>query len=205
MRWCVNTAELARCQAKSPRRLQSLERRRRGEASGVVTVTMVVSGYRAPPGSLMAIIRKANSAKELRFRTPAKLYVYDTLLERLPQDLKDVAAALGPCIQEEHAMVGQRHLARQRHLAATDQPRIRDGMMRGTKRAGCDHCGAVAREASDAMDARGLKSLGEGHRRQDGGEPPCQHRDVGGDGMVNFLRLIPSLGTRVHDPRPLGF
>jgi hypothetical protein len=76
MRWCVNTVELARCQAKSPRRLQSLERRRRGEPSGVVTVTMVVGGYHALPESFTAIIRKANSAKELRSRTPAKLIVY---------------------------------------------------------------------------------------------------------------------------------
>jgi hypothetical protein len=82
MRWCVNTAELAGCQAKSPRRLQSRERRRSEKASGVVTVMMVVGGYHALPESLMAIIRKANSAKELRFRTPAKLYVYDTLLGR---------------------------------------------------------------------------------------------------------------------------
>jgi hypothetical protein len=36
--------------------------------------------------------------------------------------------------------------------------------------------GAGASEAGDAMEARRLKGLGEGHRRQDGGEPPCQHR-----------------------------
>jgi hypothetical protein len=38
------------------------------------------------------------------FSTPAKLYVYETLLERLPPDLQDVAAALGPCIQGEHTI-----------------------------------------------------------------------------------------------------
>jgi hypothetical protein len=48
----------------------------------------------------------------LGFRTPAILYVYETLLERLPQALQDVAAALRPCIQEEHAVVHERHLAR---------------------------------------------------------------------------------------------
>ncbi len=36
------------------------------------------------------------------------------LIERLAQNFQDMAAELGPCIQEEHAMVGQRHLARQR-------------------------------------------------------------------------------------------
>jgi hypothetical protein len=58
----------------------------------------------------------------------------------------------------------------------TNQPRIRDGMARRAKRAGRDQRRAVAGEAGDMVDTRGLNSLGEGHRRQDGGEPPCQHR-----------------------------
>src|SRR5262247_963287 len=37
--------------------------------------------------------RAANAAKALRFRTPAKLYVYKTLLQRLAQHLQDVAPA----------------------------------------------------------------------------------------------------------------
>jgi hypothetical protein len=94
---------------------------------------MVVVGYHALPESLMALIRKANSVKELRSRTPAKLYVYDTLLEWLAQDLKDMAAELGPCIQEAHAVMGQRHVTRPRHVAPADPPRIRNGVMRGAK------------------------------------------------------------------------
>ena len=35
---------------------------------------------------------------------------------------------------------------------------------------------AVPGEARDAVNARGLNGLGQGHRRQDGGEPPGQHR-----------------------------
>jgi hypothetical protein len=141
-----------------------------------VTVTVVVDGYRMLTESLTANTRKANSAKELRSRTPAKLYVYDTLLEWLAQDLKDMAAKLGPCIQEEHAMVGQRHVTRHRHVAPADQPRIRDGMVGRATRAGRDQRRPVAGEAGDAVDTRGLNRLGEGHRRQDGGQPPCQHR-----------------------------
>src|SRR5262245_27793081 len=68
-------------------------------------------------------------ARRLRSRTSANLYVYETLLERLPQDLQDMAAALGQFIQAAHAVVGQRHLARQRHLAAADEPHIRDGVV----------------------------------------------------------------------------
>jgi hypothetical protein len=34
-----------------------------------------------------------------------RLYVYETLLERLAQDLKHMTAALGQFIQEEHPVV----------------------------------------------------------------------------------------------------
>jgi len=44
-------------------------------------------------------------------------------------------------------------------------------MVGRAKRAGSDRRHAVASGASDAVDTRGLKSLGEGHRRQNGGVP----------------------------------
>jgi hypothetical protein len=53
-----------------------------------------------------------------------KLYVYETLLEQLAQDLQDMAAARGQFIQEEHAIMGQRHVARHWHVPPADQPRI---------------------------------------------------------------------------------
>jgi hypothetical protein len=59
--------------------------------------------------------------------TCGRLYVYDTLLEGLAQDLKDMAAELRQLIQKQHAMMGQGYLARQRHLPPTDQPDIRNG------------------------------------------------------------------------------
>jgi hypothetical protein len=61
-------------------RLQRLERRRRAARGDWVTGT-VVGGYRALPESLIAITLMANPMKVLRSRTPARLYVYDTLLE----------------------------------------------------------------------------------------------------------------------------
>jgi hypothetical protein len=82
------------------------------------------------------------------------------ILERLAQDLQHVAAARRPFIQQEHPMVGQRHVAWHWHLPATDQPHIWDGMMRGPTRPGGDDGGAVAGEAGDALDARGLDSFG---------------------------------------------
>jgi hypothetical protein len=111
----------------------------------------------------------ASATSAVRFMTFGRLYSDDTLLERLPQDLQDMAAALGPCIQAAHAVVGQRHLARQRHVAPADQPYIGDDVMRGAARAGRDQGRPGAREASDAIDTGGLKGVGEGRRRQDGG------------------------------------
>ena len=141
----------------------------------VVTVA-VAGGYRARAASLTAMTHRANATKMLRFSTPARLYLCDTLLQRLPQDLQDMAAELGELIQEEHAIVGQRHLAWHRHVAATDQPRIRDGMVGRTKGSSGDQRRTVSGQAGDAVDARGLNGLGEGHHRQDSGQPPCQHR-----------------------------
>jgi hypothetical protein len=53
------------------------------------------------------------------------------------------------------------------------QPRSCD---RSAKRAGRDPRRAVAGEAGDSMDTHSLNGLSEDHRRQDGGEPPCEHR-----------------------------
>jgi hypothetical protein len=48
--------------------------------------------------------------------------------------------------------------------------------MWGATRTGGDRGRAVAGEARDAVDACGLEGFGEGHRRQDGDQPPSQHR-----------------------------
>jgi hypothetical protein len=74
--------------------------------------------YRAVHESLRGIIRLANSANVWRLRKCGRLSVENTILERLPPDLQDLAAALGPCIQEVHAMVRQQDPARHRHVTA---------------------------------------------------------------------------------------
>jgi hypothetical protein len=61
----------------------------------------------------------AKAASVARSRAPARLYLCDPILERLAQDPKDMAAALGPCIQEAHAMVGPAT----RHPASARGPR----------------------------------------------------------------------------------
>jgi hypothetical protein len=53
-------------------------------------VTVVVGSYQPLPESLMAIIRRANSAKVLKSSTPARLYLYDTLLGWLAGNFQDM-------------------------------------------------------------------------------------------------------------------
>jgi hypothetical protein len=50
-----------------------------------------------------------------------RLYLCDTLLQRLAQHLQDVVAVLRPFIQQEDAVVGPRHFARPQHLAGRCQ------------------------------------------------------------------------------------
>jgi hypothetical protein len=78
--------------------------------------------------------------------------------------------------EHERARLQRREPADVFYKTAPDQPRIRDGVMGDVKRAGGDHRRAVAGEAGDAVDTGGLNGRGEGHRRQDGGEPPGQPR-----------------------------
>jgi hypothetical protein len=87
-----------------------------------------------------------------------------------------MTAKLRQFIQEEYAVVGQRHVAWHRHLAAPDQPDIRDGVMGGAKPPRRNDRRAVTGEASNTMDARRLSGFSQGHLRQDGGAPPCQLR-----------------------------
>ena len=58
-----------------------------------------------------------------------RLSGYESPLERLAQDLEHMTAKLRQFIQEEDAVVGQQYVAWHRHVAPTDQPCIRDGVV----------------------------------------------------------------------------
>jgi hypothetical protein len=74
---------------------------------------MVVMGsYRTLTGRLEAMSRAANAAKALRSGTCVRLYLENTLLERLAQDLQHVTAELRELIQTQNTMVRPRHVAR---------------------------------------------------------------------------------------------
>jgi hypothetical protein len=68
--------------------------------------------------------------------------------------------------------MGERHVARHRHVAATDDASIGDSVVRrpeGTCGHGSGTCTGVA---GDAVDAHGVERFRERYRRQEGGEPP---------------------------------
>jgi hypothetical protein len=72
--------------------------------------------------------------------------------------------------------------------------------MQGTTRADRHHRRAVPGEAGDTVNARGLNRFGEGHRRQDGGEPPCQHRRARPRGTEekDVMDRTPAFGSPEH-------
>jgi hypothetical protein len=90
----------------------------------VTIAAKVLGGYCPLLEPPEVVSRAAKVTKRLKLRTPAKLYLYETIFKWLPQDLQDMAAALGEFIEEEHAIVGQRHVSRHRHVAPANQPRI---------------------------------------------------------------------------------
>jgi hypothetical protein len=76
----------------------------------VVTVTEVVGGYRARSKSPAAMIRLPISVKVWRVRMCGRLYLENTLLERLLQYLEHMACAFGPLVEEQNAVMRPRHL-----------------------------------------------------------------------------------------------
>jgi hypothetical protein len=118
-----------------------------------------MGGYWMGAKRLSVRSRWAKPKKSLKEMTLWRLYLYDTLIEGLAQHLEEVAAELRPFIQKQHPVVRQRHLAWHWHLAASDQPHLGDGVMRGTTRARSDDGGAGAGAAGDARDESGVEAL----------------------------------------------
>jgi hypothetical protein len=126
------------------------------------------------------------------------LYACDTLLERLAQDLEHMTAKLGPFIQEAHAMVRQRPLSPQRHLASSDQRHLRDRWVRGAPlRAGLPVGGAVIEHPYAAL---GAEREGPGHRGDGGilGQPEAMPRQQAAE---HDLQLIDRKGRPDTTPR----
>jgi hypothetical protein len=94
---------------------------------------VVLGRYGTRPTRLAVSSRLAKLRKSLRVMTLWRLYVDETLLQRLAQHPQDMAAALREFIQEEHTVVRQRHVPGHRHLATPNQPDIGNRVMRGAR------------------------------------------------------------------------
>jgi hypothetical protein len=94
----------------------------------------------------------------------------DTVLKRLPEGFEKGALELRPFIEKHNAMVGPRHVGRQRLLATTDEPHLEDRVVWSPHQTYRDEGHAHAGDAGNAMDTGSFDGLWKGHIRQDGGE-----------------------------------
>jgi hypothetical protein len=99
--------------------------------------------YWIRPERLAISSRLAKLIKSQRFMTLWRLYVYETLLERLPQHFEHIASELDEFIEVENTVVRQRPLRPQRHLASSDQSHLRDRWVRGATWAHEHGCGGI--------------------------------------------------------------
>jgi hypothetical protein len=76
----------------------------------------------------------ANTASAVRSSEPARWLFDDSILGWLLQHLEDMAFELRELIEEEDAMMRQRHLPGHGHLAPIDQADVGDGVVRGATR-----------------------------------------------------------------------
>jgi len=88
--------------------------------------------YMKARGEPNAVFTRATSvANATRSVTGGRLYVYDTILERLPPHRQHVACALGPLVEEENAVMRPRHLPRHGQLPAAVPAGVGDRVGRG--------------------------------------------------------------------------
>ena len=98
------------------------------------------------------------------------------LLQRLPQHFEHAAPEFGQLIEEQHAVVGQRHLARPGRLPAADHGDLRSRMMRSAKRPPGHQPARHARLARHGVYLGRFERLFARKRRQDRRQTPCEHR-----------------------------
>jgi hypothetical protein len=121
----------AGARGRMPRTPEPGHASRRDRSPGATCPLRKIRSHADRPVAVVTGMTGATSvANGARSRMRATSCSEDTLIERLAQDLQAMAAALGPCIQEEHAVVGQRHLTGHRDVAPTDQADVGDGVVR---------------------------------------------------------------------------
>ena len=75
----------------------------------MMTVTVVMGSYRPLPQAPEFVSRAANIAKTLKLRTPAELYVYETLLRWPQENFKDLSFAISGSTSELASLTRDGH------------------------------------------------------------------------------------------------
>ncbi len=98
------------------------------------------------------------------------------VLERLAERLECRPPELRQLVEEQHAVVRERHLTRARRIPAAHQSRIGHGVVRCAERAALDQTGTRTKTAGDRVDLRRFERFRRRHGRQNARQPPREHR-----------------------------
>src|SRR6185436_11018913 len=100
----------------------------------------------------------------------------DAVLEWLAQRLEHRARELRKLVEKKHASMGEADLPGPRHRPAADDRGRGCAVVRRPEGRRLDEPRARSERAGDGVDARHLERLLLGQRREDGREPPPEHR-----------------------------
>ena len=126
---------------------------RRRAVAGAARVAAIAAGARIQRGDEHEVGRKRRAVERAGDRHRA-------VFERLAQHFERLAVELGQLVEEEHAVVGERDLARRGRRAAADQAGVADRVMRRAERADGQQRLARLQAADRTVDARGFDRFG---------------------------------------------
>ena len=123
------------------------------------------------------------------------------VLQWLPQGFEHVPAELRKLVEKENPLMREADFAGSRHAAAADQPRVADGVVRGTERAARHKRLSGGQASGHGMHLRRLHRLLQLEGREDSRQAPREH------GLARSRRpgqqqIVPSRGR--HHERALG-
>ena len=113
------------------------------------------------------------------------------VLQRLAHHLQHVAAEFGELVEKQHAAVRERHFAGHGVRTAAQEAGVRHRVVRRAERTARHKRLARLQHARDGMDARDLQRLLRREGRQDGRNPPREHR-LARAGRADHQEVVPA-------------
>lgn len=96
-------------------------------------------------------------------------------LQRLPQRFQRRTTELRQLVQEQHAVMGERHLSGRDIVAPSHQACVGNSVVRGTEWPLRHQAVSAFQQAAHGMDLAGFQGFFPVQRRQNGREPLSQH------------------------------